>query len=816
MQNPPDILDASPDGQPPAENGETSLRQRIENYERWIRSLDNHIRVLEAERQKHTALTEGTDAGFLHLDTSSRVLWANEGFGKRFCKATQGKDPVGLSCHQLLCRKPSPCSDCPTVRAIETGAVAHHELNIFMGDGFHHVYATAAPVSSVEGKTEQVMVMLQDLSGLQVLQRSEEALRTTEQRYRSIFEQAGAGMVTIRSDGSFLQVNPTFCTMLGYTESKLLRMKLADVVHFDDQDNLERWLRDARSGSIRHVEVEYRLVRHDMNLLWGHCTAVWQFDGKGKPTHSVMLIQDISERKKAQLELEHSRHRYEALVHSIDGIVWEADPKAFRFSFVSKQSQRILGYAVERWLAQPRFWRNHIHPEDLAGVVNALTQAVAEGRGRESEYRMIAADGRTVWVRDTVSLVVERGKVSKLRGLMVDITERKAAEEALRQSEEQLRQAQKMEAIGRLAGGIAHDFNNLLTAITGYGDLLIRKLGDDNPLRREATEISKAAQRAAELTGQLLAFSRQQVLQPKVIDLNDVVEEMEMMLRRLIGEHIELITHHGACLGAVKADPGQVHQVLLNLVVNARDAMSSGGALTIETADADLGADDLARPPGVEPGSYVTLMVGDTGCGMDEGTQSKLFEPFFTTKEQGKGTGLGLSTVYGIVKQSGGHIAVSSELGRGSIFRIYLPRVPKIVEAASAPREHEAQVTPGTERILLVEDDGPVRELAREILEMNGYSVVEATNGIEALKIFDAAQQTVDLMVTDLVMPQMGGRDLARRIAPSYPSLRVLYLSGYTDSVAIQQGMLDSGSFFLQKPFTPSDLARKVREALDS
>ncbi len=816
MQKPPELEEPLER----AADGETleSLRKKLEDYENWFRTLDNQIRSLESERQNFSALVNYTDAGFVVVDPDARVLWTNSVFNERFSNpTTPDSGSLGLTCSEALCRKPQRCDDCPAAKLFETGQVAHHELNLLMGDRFHHVYTTAIPVRSQDGKLEQAIIMLQDLTDLQVLRRSEEALRTTEERFRSIFQQAGAGMVTVRADGSFLQVNPTFCTMLGYTESELLRKKITEVTHDDDKRAVHLGLVDVGTGRSRATEMEQRFVRRDGNTVWCHTTGVWQFDRNDRPTFSVVLVHDISERKHAEQALALSQKQYEVLVHSIDGIVWEADPKAFRFSFVSRQAERILGYPVDRWLAQPRFWRNNIHPNDLEQVVAALADAVDEKRGGEFEYRMLASDGRTVWVRDTVSMVLRRGKVTKLRGMMVDVTERKAAEEALRKSEEQLRQSQKMEAIGRLAGGIAHDFNNLLTAITGYGDFLIRGLGDEHPLQREANEIYKAAQRAADLTGQLLAFSRQQVLQPKVLDLKWVVADMELMLHRLIGEHIELTTDVEAPIGAVKADPGQLQQVILNLVVNGRDAMSDGGTLRIETQDVALDETYTERHPGMTPGEYVMLAVSDQGCGMDEETKARLFEPFFTTKEQGKGTGLGLSTVYGIVTQSGGHISVHSAPGEGSTFKVYLPRIDNPeVTGPKVPDKPAAEPATGTERILLVEDDDSVRELAREILEMHGYHVVEASNGVEALAVFEAETDKLDLMVTDLVMPQMGGRDLAKKIAPDHPDLRVLYLSGYTDSVVLHQGMLDPGSFFLQKPFTPADLAIKVREALDT
>ena len=800
-----------------------ALRHKIADYDRWFATLDNQIRQLEGERQKLSALVQYTDAGFLVLESDDRVSWANAVFRERFRQPQGAVEPEGLACHQVLCRKPTSCASCPVRKLFESSQVCHHEVNLFLGDGFRPVYVTAMPVRSMDGRIAQCMAMLQDLSNLKVLRRSEEALRLSERRFRSIFEQAGTGMVTIRGDGSLLQANQAFCTMLGYTESELLRMNVVDVTHPADQDGVRTLFQEPPDAApapapapAQGSGMENRYLRRDGTTVWCQTTSVLQAARDRGSSYSVILVQDISERKRAERALEQSQRRYEALVHSIDGIVWEADPRAFRFSFVSKQCQRILGHAQERWLSQPRFWRNQIHPDDLERVLAAVSRVVADKRGLEVEYRMVAADGRTVWLRDNLSVVLESGDVAKLRGLMVDITERKQAEEALRHSEEQLRQSQKMEAIGRLAGGIAHDFNNLLTAITGYGDFLVKRLGDAHPLRREATEICKAAQRAADLTGQMLAFSRQQVLQPKVIDLNAVVADMEAMLRRMIPEDVELRTALGPSLGAVKADPGQLQQVILNLVVNARDAMPEGGEVLIATSETEVGPEAAVELAGLEPGPYVMLVVRDTGTGIDDEIKPRLFEPFFSTKEPGKGTGLGLSTVYGIVKQSGGHIVVDSDLGQGATFTVYLPRSSQQAVEQLHAQEVLPDMAPGTERILLVEDDEPVRELAREILEMNGYTVHSACNGMEALAFCEKWSEPIDMLATDLVMPQLGGRDLARRVSELRPGLKVLFLSGYTDSAVMHQGLLEPGAFFLQKPFTPAMLAHKVREVLDS
>jgi len=373
-----------------------------------------------------------------------------------------------------------------------------------------------------------------------------------------------------------------------------------------------------------------------------------------------------------------------------------------------------------------------------------------------------------------------------------------------------------MEAVGRLAGGVAHDFNNLLTAIIGYADLMVTSLDQDDPLRKDAEEIKRAGERAAALTDQLLAFSRKKVLQPLILNLNTTVTNMEKMLRRLIGEHIELILGLDPALGLVKADPGQIEQVIMNLAVNARDAMPQGGRLTIETKNVYLDEEYTHQHVDIQPGPYVMLAVSDTGVGMSKETLSHLFEPFFTTKEMGKGTGLGLSTVYGIVRQSDGHIWVYSELGQGTTFKIYLPRIEEIVESGKRVPV-SAKSMQGQETVLLVEDEDIVRDLACRVLSENGYTVLEAHDGREALLICEKYGGPIHLLVTDVVMPGgMSGRQVAERLRTLRPDVKVLYMSGYTDDTIVHHDVLEPGMAFLQKPFMPDILLHKVREVIDA
>ena len=392
--------------------------------------------------------------------------------------------------------------------------------------------------------------------------------------------------------------------------------------------------------------------------------------------------------------------------------------------------------------------------------------------------------------------------------------ETQRAYEELSQTQEQLTQARKMEAVGRLAGGIAHDFNNLLTVMVGRSQLLLRRLGAQDPIRADIELMEQTADRAAELTRQLLAFSRKQVLQPAVLDLNAVVTNVAEMLRRLIGEDIALVTALDPALGHVKADPGQIEQILINLAANARDAMCKGGRLTLETANAELDAAYARHHVDVHPGPHVMLAVSDSGVGMTPETQAQIFEPFFTTKGPGVGTGLGLATVYGIVKQSGGHIWVYSEPGRGTTFKIYLPRVEEAV-TPSAARPCLPEPAWGHETILLVEDEQAVRNIARDVLQAQGYTVLEAKHGRDALLISELYSGPIHLLLTDVVMPEMSGRELANRLAPLRPTMPIIYMSGYTDAAVVHHGVLDPGTIFLQKPFTPDALARKIRQVLD-
>jgi len=512
-----------------------------------------------------------------------------------------------------------------------------------------------------------------------------------------------------------------------------------------------------------------------------------------------------AERAAAEAALRANEQRFRALVeHSWDAIALFGPDGTILYG--SPATTRVLGYELAEFVGRNAL--DLIHPEDRDLVVGRLTEAMANPRGRvDVAARVKHKDGAWRYLEGVLTNLLDDPSVGGIVNNYRDATERRSLEQ-------QVIQAQKMEAVGRLAGGVAHDFNNILTAIGGYTDLLLEDLPLDDPRRQDVDEIHRAADRAAALTQQLLAFSRRQVLQPKVIDLNALVSNVEKLLGRLIGADVQLATALADEVGRVRADPGQLEQVIVNLAVNARDAMPGGGRLTIETRNVDLDAAYAAEHRTVVPGPYVVIAVSDTGTGMSADTQSHMFEPFFTTKEVGKGTGLGLATVYGIVKQSGGSIWVYSELGHGTTIKVYLPRVDEPPDPLAAPGLANPERLRGTETILLVEDEPAVRAVARQILARQGYTVLEAPDGPAALAMV-AGRARVDLILTDVVMPGMSGRTLADQLATRWPGVRVLYMSGYTDDAIVRHGMLEPGLAYLQKPFRPDALVRKVREVLN-
>jgi two-component system, cell cycle sensor histidine kinase and response regulator CckA len=618
--------------------------------------------------------------------------------------------------------------------------------------------------------------------------------------YRRLIDRATDLMITHDLTGCITYTNASSQRALGYAPGEMVGMQIAQIVAPCREPSRSTRI-DADAASTLY---EAELVAKDGTMAPYEISSSVVGDESG-PRARLLIARDISARRQAERALRRSDEAFRAAAEgSFDALILL---ESMRDETGRLQDFRIVDLN-RRALKLGRVRRNRVLGRPLCEVLSQKTHAlffkkcarVLETREPfEEEISPNASEIDAAWLHYQMVALVDGISVTAR-----DVSERHRLEEELRHS-------QKMEAVGRLAGGIAHDFNNLLTAINGYTDLLLERVSRDHPLRPDLQEIHRAGERAAALTHQLLAFSRRQVLKPERLDLNAVIGDMENMLRRLIGEHIEVRTNLAADLGRVRADRGQIQQVLMNLVVNARDAMEAGGLLTLETANCDGAAE--RQEAGVPAGRHVMLSVSDTGCGMDEETLAHIFEPFFTTKPSGKGTGLGLSTVYGIIQQSGGHLSAHSQPGAGSVFRVFLPLDEK-AEDLTSPQPIRTSAAKGRETVLLVEDEPLVGRLAERVLTQAGYTVIYASNGLEARSVFSQGKGAVDILVTDVVMPRMGGPQLAGLLRAEQPDLRVLFLSGYNDG-AVLSGTVESGTSFLGKPFTAEALSNEVRRLLD-
>ncbi len=779
--------------------------------------LNRRAEALDEEQILGLGLEEvvrltGSSLGYLHLvaegqEATSLSMWARRRAGGGFELEHAGPSPFGeagawaecvrtgaLVVHETPEARPGargrPPGQVPLERQVCAPVLENGKVRMILGVGNK---ATAYD----DGDVRQVTLIAAAVSWLARRKRTELQLRHEKERLQAVIDNIPVMVVFFDERGRAQLVNREFERVLGWGPDEVREVNLVEACYPDPV------VRERAAALIARGDREWRELRTMSRHGTFHETR-WANVRLAEGT-IIGFGEDIGERKAADEKL---RQLSQAVEQS--PIVVVITDLAGRIEYVNARFTELTGYCPEEVIGQtPRILKSgETSPEGY----REMWEKLAAGEPWEGEFHNRRKDGTLFWERALITPIRDpEGRVTHYVALKEDVTREKAQEEALRRSEAQFLQAQKMEAVGRLAGGVAHDFNNLLGVIGGYAEILLRAAPEEEA-RKRLEEILRASERAAGLTRQLLAFSRKQVLEPKVVDLGDLVAESESMLRRLVGEDVELQVRRQAPLGQVRVDPNQMQQVLLNLVVNARDAMPKGGFLSLEVANADL---DQAYATGhhpLRPGRYVALSVSDSGVGMDRETQARAFEPFFTTKEPGKGTGLGLSTVYGIIKQSGGFIWLYSEPGAGTTFKIYVPRVDEEEPAVAA--QPAAEVRGGHETVLLVEDEAALGTIAAEMLEMSGFRVLGASSGFAALAIVGGGAQ-VDLLVTDMVMPGMSGRELADRVRQLRPGLRVLFMSGYSDEIVDRHGSLGPGERLLQKPFSIAQLLAGVRASLD-
>jgi PAS domain S-box-containing protein len=626
--------------------------------------------------------------------------------------------------------------------------------------------------------------------------------RDVNERYRALFNNANDAIALLSPEGFVLEANCRWGELLNVTPESLVGWHIRDFSPPGHEvANTDEYLQSVGKGTSQNVAPIRRAS--GAPLFMEFSTSVVDVHGE----RMVFAIgRDVTERVHAARALAAAEEKYRLLLERIPDAIWIANPSG-QVTFVSPNVVRMLGFTAEEVCSEDWATRaERIHPEDRPRVREEFRELVRTGKPLDIEYRRQRKDGRWIWVRNRATATFARDGVHYTEGMLTDVTEK-------RKLEEQLRHAQKMEAVGRLAGGVAHDFNNMLNVLLGYTVMLLEDVPSTDPMHEPLMEMKRAGERSADLTRQLLAFSRQQPHAPQVLSLNEVVASVDKFTRRLVGEDIEVVTLLASDLPDIKADPGQIEQVIMNIIVNARDAMPDGGKLTIETS-VEQCDEYVASYDEVKRGRYVMVAVSDAGMGMDKETQTRIFEPFFTTKEVGKGTGLGLSIVFGIVHQCGGHIFVYSELGKGTTFKLYFPVAVGNRDSAAAPPPLAAS-TRGSETILLVEDEEQVRTFVETVLQRQGYRVLTARHPAEAVLLAEQHPAAIDLLLTDVIMPQATGRQLADQLLPRWPNMKVIYISGYTSTVVLDHGVPE-GVAFLQKPVLPEILTQKVRAVLDA